>query len=264
MIALIDGDSISYILGWHHREHQNKEEVYNAIDQFLDDIFIQTGATMYFGALAGNTPCFRYDRYKVRKYKGNRPIEVQEHMKFWKPVITDYLAGKWKFVSAGFAHTPGGVCTLEADDVINTAVLSAKLQGLGFTICSPDKDLKQLSGFHFDYRKGEICFVDTYQSYYNYFKLMLEGDDADNIAGIPGFGPKKAEDKLKPLLEAKADRTSYEELVRSLYHRHFGPHYGDIIYAETADTISLVWDQELPIEIHSVPERAHPFDGVEN
>lgn len=262
MIALVDGDSISYILGWHHREHQNVEEMHLAIDTFLENIFLMTGADMYFGALAGNTKCFRYDRYRVKEYKGNRPTEVQEHMKFWKPVIMDYLTEKWKFTNAGFVRTTWGLVTIEADDTINTAALFLQKQNLEFIICSPDKDLKQIPGRHYDYKTSIFCDVTEPQSHYNFFRLMLEGDDADAIAGIPGFGPKKAQEKLKPLLEVNAERIAYEELVKSLYHRHFGTYYGDIIYKETHDTISLIWDQELDIQIQSVPVKAHPFDQV--
>lgn len=262
MIALIDGDSIAFILGWHHREHYTIEVMYDAIDRFLDDIFTMTGADMYFGALASPIKCFRYDRYKVKPYKGNRPTELQEHMEFWKPVIMNYLHDKWQFAAARYSNTQWGSVSIEADDVINTSALFLQKQNLDFTICSPDKDLKQIPGRHYNYKTQEFCIVEPYQSHYNFFTLMLEGDEADNIAGIPGFGPKKTQEKLKPLLEIKADRTTYEELVKSLYHRHFGAYYGDLVYKETYDTISLIWDQELDVQIQSVPKKPHPFDRM--
>lgn len=260
MIALIDGDSIAYVLGWHHREHQNKEEMYKAVDDFLDNIFIMTGADMYFGALGGYINCFRYDIYKMKGYKATRG-ELQEHMVFWKPVILEYLIDKWKFQSAGYAKTPFGVSTIEADDVVNTAAMFLIGQNEEFIICSPDKDMKQIPGKHFDYKTGVFVQVDENQANYNFFKLMIEGDDTDNIAGIPGQGPKKAEEKLKPLLESGfATRGDYERLVKELYQRHFGSYYGDIIYKETYDTIALVSDPDLAIIVQAVPMKAHPFD----
>lgn len=266
MIALIDGDSIAFMLGWHHKEHQDVSTMHQAIDGFLHDLFVFTGADMYYGALGTSAMCFRYNVYKVKPYKGTRG-EIQEHMQFWRPVINEYLIDHWKFDLAFHSDFPMnnlpfvGADVLEADDLINTAVHSLiKTDIFEWIICSPDKDMRQRAGQHYDYRTGETFTVDKYQACYNFFKLMLEGDDSDNIAGIPGFGPKKTEEKLKPLLAQQADRTAYEGLVRGLYHKHFGTYYGDIIYTETEKTISLVWDQQRKIEIHAVPQKPHPFE----
>jgi hypothetical protein len=268
MIALIDGDSIAFMLGWHHKDHQDIPTMYQAVDKFLEDMFILTGVNMYYGALGTEAMCFRYNVYKLKPYKGTR-VEIQEHMKFWKPVIKQYLIDHWKFDVAYHSDFPMnnlpfmGADVLEADDLVYTAFKSIlKDSDQECIICSPDKDLKQLSGLNHDYRTGETCHVDIFQADYNFFKLMLEGDDTDNIAGIPGFGPKKTQEKLKPLLESQADRITYEELVKSLYLKHFGPYYGEIIYAETEKTISLVWDRERKIEIQSVPAKEHPFETL--
>lgn len=252
MISIIDGDSIGFMLGWVHKEHQNIDEMHQSIDTFLENMFILTGSDMYYGALAGNERSFRHDTYKAKSYKGNRS-EIQEHMVFWRPIVAGYLRGKWNF------DCQSG---LEADDLVNTAALSAKSQGQEFTVCGVDKDLKQIPGIHFNYRSNEFCIVDEHQAQYNFFRMMLEGDTVDNILGVPGLGPVKAEKYLKPLLESQAERTSYEELVKSLYLKHFGPYYGEIIYTETEKTISLVWDRERKIEIHSVPQKEHPFETL--
>lgn len=256
MISLIDGDSISFMLGWVHREHQDKDLMYQSIDAFLENIFILTGADMYYGALAGDRPCFRYDIYKVKPYKGTR-TELQDHMVFWKPIIVQYLKDQWKFDYCTSVVTP-----LEADDLVYTAALSLKAEGIDHCICSPDKDLKQITGTHFDYRTNEFCTVQEYQSHYNFFRLMIEGDTVDNIAGIPGMGEKKAQEKLNPLLKLEADHIAYENLVRDMYYKHFGRYYGEIIYTETKKTISLLWDRERKIEIHTVPQKAHPFETM--
>lgn len=256
MISLIDGDSLAFILGWVHKEHQNVDEMYKSIDAFLENIFIMTGADMYYGALASDILCFRYKVYKVKPYKGTRP-ELPEHMKFWKPIVVEYLKNQWKFDFCTSVVTP-----LEADDLVYTAALSLKAEGIEHCICSPDKDLKQITGTHYDYRTNEFCIVQGYQTHYNFFRLMIEGDTTDNIAGIPGMGEKKVQEKLNPLLKLEADRIAYENLVRDMYHKHFGKYYGDLIYAETEKTISLVWDTQREIKVHSVPEKEHPFEAM--
>jgi hypothetical protein len=187
-------------------------------------------------------------------YKGNRP-EQQDYMNFWRPAVSHYLYNKWRFDIAHQGY--------EADDLIFGVHCDCVANGMEeLVVCSPDKDLRTIPGMHYDYRKNEFATIDEHQARYNFFMLMLAGDDSDNIAGIPGYGPKKAKDKLWPLLEQKADRLSYVSLVESLYHRHFGQYYGNIIYAETERTVSLMWDQSRKIEIHNVPKEPHPFDSL--
>ena len=234
MIALIDGDSMIFMLGYVHREHQNVQEMHQSVDVFLENLFIQTGADMYYGAIAGPHKCNRYEIYKVKPYKGERP-ELSDYMQFWRPVVDQYLREKWKFEQAHDGY--------EADDLIFGAAQLCNTMGsygMDFIVCSPDKDLRTIPGMHFDYRKNEFSTVDEYQARYNFYTLILAGDDSDNIAGIPGYGPKKTKDKLWPLLEQKADRSSYESLVKELYYKHFGSYYGDIIYHETKKTVSLM------------------------
>lgn len=255
MVALIDGDSMIFMLGYVHKDHQDKDEMYKSVDTFLENIFIQTGADMYYGAIAGEVKCHRHDLYKMKEYKGNRP-EQNEYMNFWRPLVTDYLVTQWKF------DVPTSPDEGEADDLVFGVAHDCKANGVEFIVCSPDKDLRTIPGMHFDYRKNEFVTIDKDQARYNFFTLVLAGDDTDNIAGIPGYGPKKTKDKLWPLLEQKADTSSYETLVRELYHKHFGEYYGNIIYHETKKTVSLMWDQQRKVQLHNVPKEPHPFDSL--
>lgn len=89
----------------------------------------------------------------------------------------------------------------EADDIIGTLAARMRAEGLRATIVSRDKDLAQLIGpgdVYWDYagdiryHHGEIeerfgVAPDRYADY-----LALTGDAVDNIAGVPGVGPKTA------------------------------------------------------------------------
>ncbi|MEO6078625.1 MAG: 5'-3' exonuclease H3TH domain-containing protein [Steroidobacteraceae bacterium] len=89
----------------------------------------------------------------------------------------------------------------EADDIIGTLAARMRAEGLRATIVSRDKDLAQLIGpgdVYWDYsgdvryQHGEIearfgVAPDRYADY-----LALTGDAVDNIAGVPGIGPKTA------------------------------------------------------------------------
>lgn len=254
MIALIDGDSIAYILGWTHKESQDVLGMHAAIDSFVGDIFTMTGATHYFGALASDDiRYFRYEVYKAKPYKGGRVDDP--HMVFWKPVVKAYLKEKWKFIDSG---------VLEADDLIGLAAKNCRTEGVDFVICSPDKDLRQIQGMHYDYRTQNFVSVSYNDCLLNLFTLMIEGDKTDNIMGIPGKGEKATKEKLYPLHARNAPYTEYHSVVWDMYIRHFGLYYGYIIFNETFKTVSLCYDIEpdRDIVIHSVPEKEHPFTAM--
>jgi DNA polymerase-1 len=89
----------------------------------------------------------------------------------------------------------------EADDIIGTLAARMRAEGLRTTIVSRDKDLAQLitpGDVYWDYagnvryHHGEIAgrFGVAPERYADY--LALTGDAVDNIAGVPGIGPKTA------------------------------------------------------------------------
>jgi 5'-3' exonuclease len=89
----------------------------------------------------------------------------------------------------------------EADDIIGTLALRMRGEGLRATIVSRDKDLAQLIGpgdVYWDYSGNERYhhsqiagrFGVAPERYADY--LALTGDAVDNIAGVPGVGPKTA------------------------------------------------------------------------
>jgi hypothetical protein len=250
MIALIDGDSIAYILGWIHKENQDVAGMHTSIDVFLDDVFTMTGADMYFGALASDTvKCWRYELYRAKPYKGGRLDDL--HMLFWKPIVKDYLREKWKFQDSKL---------VEADDLIAMAAQMCLKEGHEFIVCSPDKDLRQLVGRHYDYRTQQFCDVDEHDALLNLYTLMIEGDKTDNIMGIPGKGEKQTKEKLHPLHATKAPASQYYSTVFEMYKRHFGEFYGKMIFEETLGTVRVNPAGAMEdIQIHAVPEKDHPF-----
>jgi len=89
----------------------------------------------------------------------------------------------------------------EADDIIGTLATRMRAEGLRTTIVTRDKDMAQLitpGDVYWDYagdiryHHGEIeeRFGVAPERYADY--LALTGDAVDNIAGVPGVGPKTA------------------------------------------------------------------------
>jgi DNA polymerase-1 len=119
---------------------------------------------------------FRKDLATIKVYKGQRPPKP-EHL----PATRDQLVQQW-----GAEIVEGQ----EADDAIG--IKATDLKG-DCTIVSIDKDLLMIPGTHYNFVKKEWTEVSQEKGDYFFYKQLLTGDQVDNIQGVPGIGPKKAE-----------------------------------------------------------------------
>jgi hypothetical protein len=235
MTALIDADSLVYIIAWNYREMGSEQEVRASCDNFLKDILTIVGADDYIGAFSPpSEQVFRSQYYKYAKYKGNRPPKTECMIK-WEGVIKEH-----------FAQAHGFICdsTLEADDIL--AGVSSIINE-PHILCSPDKDLRQVPGKHFDYRAkltesspdNPIIEVTPQEAFWNFWTQMLTGDDSDNVAGVPGLGPVKVKVIIEDL-KASGEELLVPTTVLQRYRKYFGDYYGTIIFNETLTTLRLM------------------------
>jgi hypothetical protein len=246
MIALIDADSIVHICAWHHRlmRSEDGDALDASVDTTINNILLTAGATGYYGVLSCRTSeCFRTERYKYAPYKGSRE-EKPDWFQQWAPLIKYRMREQW-----GFFHIPA----LEADDVVCFLAAYHRTlpghSGGAYIVCSPDKDLDQIPGAHYDYSaKNRQYRVSEEDANLHLWLQMLQGDETDNVAGIPGVGP----DKAKKLL-AGVEYIRRRSVVEAAYVKYFGGHYGHLIFAETYDCIRLL-DGEHPMTDQYRPE----------
>lgn len=127
---------------------------------------------------------FRKEFYP--QYKATRPNLDQE--------IRDKLNFLFKYAVDKGARPADG---MEADDLVSIWAHESRDHGEQYVICGIDKDLLQIPGNHYNYGKDTWQFVDDDTAYYNLMLQCLTGDNSDNIPGLKGIGPKKAEKILK-------------------------------------------------------------------
>lgn len=224
-VALIDADSIAYILGWFNKDHRDEEVVKGQVDDFVTMILNEVDADGYLLILSPGGKTFRHSVYKYKPYKGTRPPK-EEYQEFWCRVVNTHLMSrKWN------AFDWSG---LEADDLVHIA--NETFSEHTTIICSPDKDLKQISGLHFDYKTGIHTEVSHDQSRYNFWYQVLTGDTTDNVAGCPKVGEVKA----KEILKGCQSEIDMVQQTINCYTKYFNNYYGRIIYQETKDTIQLM------------------------
>lgn len=138
-------------------------------------IIESTDSDSFICALTGSNN-FRYEIYP--EYKANRRDKV-------KPAYLEdsraYLVTEW-----GAVVTDG----YEADDLLG---IEQSQEPFGTTcICSIDKDLKQVPGYHFNWRKNERELVSPLDALRSLYRQLLTGDTTDNVRGVGGIGPVKS------------------------------------------------------------------------
>jgi 5'-3' exonuclease len=171
MKALIDADIVAYRVACTLQEDDAEDFVYARAEDLVDQILVNTEATEYRLFLTGKNN-FRYSIYP--EYKAHRPKEKP----FWLEKCREYLKANFN------AEVIDGQ---EADDALGIA------QTENTIICSIDKDLLMIPGQHYNFVKDEFITVTQDSGMRHFYMQCLTGDRSDNIKGIEGIGPKKAE-----------------------------------------------------------------------
>lgn len=247
MVALVDADSLSYIIGWNFRpkddddefldsDENKKERVIEAVDINIVNILQAAKATEYIIALGHPViKCFREDAAKFKAYKGSRKPD-DPTIALWKPVIKERLFSKWGAIAVG---------GIEADDICSIAAEQLREQGKLFITCTIDKDLGQIGGAFYDYKKLGYAEVTEAQARWLLWYQMICGDSGDGVAGIPKKGPVAAHKVLDHLME---DDMAMEQAVRGMYYAHFGDNYGKTIFEENLAVLGMMTSKHLYYE----------------
>lgn len=127
-------------------------------------------------------------------YKGNRKRELEPGEKKALTYGHQHLIDKYGAVKAD---------DMEADDLVSIWAWECIQNEQPYVIVHIDKDLNMIPGQHYNFVKKEEYYVDFEKGHYNFMMQMLIGDATDNIPGVKGIGPKKAE---KLLLNCPFDR----------------------------------------------------------
>lgn len=132
---------------------------------------------------------FRDDIATVREYKGNRKEAAKPyHYK----AIRQYLVDHWD------AEVING---WEADDECSISANRLRQQGIPYVVCSVDKDLDQIVGAHYDYRRDIHYKIDEHQAKSLFYQQVLAGDSTDNIPGCRRVGLTTARKLLADALD---------------------------------------------------------------
>lgn len=232
MHALIDADIFCYEIG----SMKNPDTgvplpwpiIKRLVDERIDNILEKTEAETWQGYLTGKGN-FRIDLASIQPYKDHRGEKP-----FWYQGIYNYLRD---------SRNCDVVDDREADDAMaiqqghsRSAVLRPELAST--IICSRDKDLKQVPGWHFIWESGRqkerLFWVSELDGWKSFFSQCLTGDPVDNILGLYNVGEKAA--SVQRVKEAEDELTCLR-IVKDEYKKRFGSYWDMFLY----ENGTLLW-----------------------
>lgn len=230
LVPIIDVDSVVYRCGF--ASDSSKDEHGNPIDEPLEnclhsvklnlqsilDVFEPTDKAKVFLQGSGN---YRDRIATIQPYKGNR--DPSKRPRYFDEIRT-YLLDYW---GAELVNK------METDDACG--ITQWKHRDKSTCIVTIDKDLDMIPGWHYNYVKKEMYWVDLATANKKFWTQVLTGDTTDNIRGIPKVGIKTAE-KLLSNVESWVDMHG---VVREAYARAG-------ITDEFHENATLLWIQREP------------------
>lgn len=199
--VLIDGDIIAYRAAFSTQDlfpsdaiKKTDELISFIIEECIGIPFASPSDFQVYLTGAGN---FRYAIAKSHEYKGNRKAtEKPIHLSVTRGYLTDNYG----------AITSSGE---EADDLI---AKEAAALNYHCVVASIDKDMLQIPCWHYNFGRGEWSKVEPFQGIKFFYSQILTGDRADNIVGLNGIGPVKAE---KLLSDCETEKSLWDAVVKA-------------------------------------------------
>lgn len=190
----------------------------------IDKIMEETGADEYqLYVTSDDKSNFRYKLATIKPYKGHRKQEKP----YWYTHIRNFLVDFRGAIE---------VFGMEADD----AIAIEQYKNINETIiCSRDKDLRMVPGWHYSWNIGDTpskkpYFIQENEGLKNFYCQLLTGDPVDNIPGLYGVGTSS---KLLNRVRDCSNEVGMYSIVRDEYEKRFGS-YVDQFLLENA---RLLW-----------------------
>ena len=175
MKALIDADLILYRVGFTTQDVDSSDIVASRVDTLVNDTIIGSIDVDSYELFLTGPSNYRftvYPEYKSSRKKNEKP----RHYQWIKDYLVEYYNAKWEE-------------PYEADDLLGI------YQTEDTIICSIDKDLMQIPGYHYNFVTGTLSFVTEEEGLNFFYKQLLTGDNTDDIPGVPLIGRSGISDR---------------------------------------------------------------------
>jgi DNA polymerase-1 len=234
-------------------------------------------AVFGFGSMLFNCLEIEKPTYLAATFDEKGPTkrsEVDDTYKANRPAAPDALIsqfGRCRELCTAFNIPIFAQSGYEADDLIGTiATKMAEEQGVHTIIVSGDRDLLQLvtpsvsvHDLTGGYRKSVNWTPAVVQERYGFAPKYipdykgLAGDASDNIAGVPGVGPKTATELIQKYGQLEEIWRHLAELKSDSLRVKLAEHYETALHCRQMATVM----REVPLEWRIENTRLHDFDA---
>jgi hypothetical protein len=214
----------------------------STVKRMTAGIVEKAGAETYNIILSGKDN-FRVKTATIQPYKGQRTAAKPIHFDAIRNYITTVL---------NCITTVGE----EADDYLSYRAVSHNE-----TIATVDKDLNNTEGWHLNWNKDGMYYVDARTADQNFWVQMLTGDSTDNIAGIFKLTGTKASAAMKQEVQSCATYKEMRQCVIETYQRCFEKLANKMgvdflpdgeLYDMLSEIGQLLWMRREPDELWSI------------
>jgi len=231
-LAILDADILTYRVGF-ASEDVSEEICLGRVTALVNEIVYQNLQCDDYKAYITGRGNYRDAIAVTEPYKGNRKDAK-------RPIHYDAIRTHLQRLGAELVEGQ------EADDAV--AIEATKTGGW---IVSIDKDLDQVAGWHYNFVKHEEYYVTEEQGLRNFYTQMLTGDRTDNIIGLKGIGPKKAE---KILIDCKTEGEMYAAVVKSYFE-------AGLTEERVTENGHLLWLIRVPNQTFQAPSTSSDVSG---
>ena len=200
MIGIVDGDVLIYRAC--HRSIKENLDVKKTFDEIYEDVKLNTACDKYSLHVSGGGNFRKEIDQKFTVYKGKRKEKPDNYL-----TCRNYIIEKYK---------PIMVKNYEADDTAAIEASKYIKDGQLYMLITVDKDWKTIGGLFYNLLYNNLSAVSTIDGIEFFHQQLLTGDTVDNIPGIEGVGPVKA----NKILQGKDLKGQFEAVIKA-YKTHY-------------------------------------------
>ena len=200
MIGIVDGDVLIYRAC--HRSIKENLDVKKTFDEIYEDVKLNTACDKYSLHVSGGGNFRKEIDQKFTVYKGKRKEKPDNYL-----TCRNYIIEKYK---------PIMVKNYEADDTAAIEASKYIKDGQLYMLITVDKDWKTIGGLFYNLLHNNLSAVSTIDGIEFFHQQLLTGDTVDNIPGIEGVGPVKA----NRILKDKNLKDQFKAIIKA-YKTHY-------------------------------------------
>lgn len=179
--GIVDGDILIYRAC--HKALKDNKDVRNVFDDLYEELQSDMACDDYSLHISQGGNFRKLIKQKFTVYKGKRRDKPENYV-----LLKDYVIKKYDCISAHNFEADDTAC-IEATELMNLGKL--------FILATIDKDWKQIGGLFYNTQYKSLTAESKFDCIGYFHKQLLTGDQVDNVPGIYGIGPVKADKILK-------------------------------------------------------------------